>query len=187
MADNSTAGSLTKSVTHTIEWDGNKHAWKFNTDSVETWAGIELVKLDPKNSSLLGFIINDAAILKSFRSSGKRVSSLPGYRALMDLRNEAQAAQLTAQVDENPPAQQCTVFASTASVRAAPKRKPPKKALAANEDVISVNIVVGGATASVVMKPPIGIREALQIEYSLEAIELVVTFIREYGFTPVDV
>ena len=48
-------------------------------------------------------------------------------------------------------------------------------------------IVVGGATASVVMKPPIGIREALEIEYSLEAIELVVTFIREYGFTPVDV
>ena len=48
MADNSTKGSLTKSVTHTIEWDGNKHAWKFNTDSVETWAGIELVKLDLK-------------------------------------------------------------------------------------------------------------------------------------------
>ena len=168
------ADDIVFATLHSVAWGAAQPSWKFTGEDVEHVEGQKLVSLNPKNHSLLSFIMGDKAEMKLARQTRlKHCTQLPGYRQLMELRNVAQATALT-------PA--CTLFA-TEETKAAKQASSRSSSSA----LIDVSFELDGTTVSVVMRKPTSSRDTLQIEFTQIAVKRVIHYIRGFGFGRVDV
>ena len=177
------AQPVTFATHHVIRWNGEKYEWKFGDDDVDAVGSERVVKLHPKSSSLLAFIIQDQQVLKAWRGEhkGKGPSALEGYRQMMRFRNEAQAAELVVSA----PASKCTLFGGAQS-QVPPARRDRKKKASPESSLLSIPIEVsesGGDTTTVhvKVKRPITSRDALCIEFTQSTVVSVIRFIRQAG------
>ena len=169
---------------HHVQWAGGKYVWKVTADDLDKVGAHTLVKLRPANSSLLGFILQDGDEIKKWRAERKTVSNLPGYRELMQLRNEAQASELSEDVCEPEPKNHCTLFGKAATHKQS-QRHSSKADLALT--LLDVKFEADGSEVVVKMKRPCAARDTLHIWFSEDAVASVAGYLRNRGFNALDI
>ena len=182
------------SSTHSVAMAGESFVWKIAVNETETVDGVVLVRMSAHNITLKNFIVGDPGIVKEYRRDAKNTgaTSLAGCRALVQLRNEAQAAELRladeGAEDEHATGQNtCSLFATPqkARVRCAASKRARTEARAGC--LIPVTFPVNGQYVTIRFKKPIASRDLLAFELTPENVEHVVKFIRGHGVEPVDV
>ena len=173
---------LTETVyTVTMDIADNAKAWKFTDKDITVVDCVQVVSLEPSNISLRNFIIQDPDLISSSSRGRLTVTTMQGYRDLMQKRNLAQAKLL---VEEDTSAAACTLFGPTA-----PKAKKPKQQ-AATPQLVDVSFTVGREDVTVRMVKPLVNRDVLQVEFDSRnpvALTHVIRYIRELGFEKITV
>jgi hypothetical protein len=157
-----------------VQLEGVKATWMIPPTDVVDVEGQLFVKLNGRNHGLLQVVITGNSLApKSLRT----LTASTGIKEIVLLRNKAQAAAFEAESNES----SCSLFDTT----------PVKKARVARHDVqaargaprtLTVCLPVDGVERDVAVLRPVHPRDTLFVEYELDAITTVLTYIRCSGF-----
>ena len=169
---------VSKETTIDVKWVESSYAWKVKDADIETLDGIQCVRLCARNTSLMSFLIGDSDKLKAMQKDKDFkywATSLSGYRALMQHRNEAHERALVASVTLGDTA--CKLFGESTPDEKLTRRKRPMWSKLHDTQLIEVD--VGGTVVN--MAKPKNPRDCITMEFETDQIEAVAVYIREHG------